>query len=368
MASSRSTFEDNQSITNALQQKLKAIEQKSGLEAAQTAILEFLRDEPDSYQAFLALARLLMKQKKYDEALRAAEKAKSLSPMESDPHVALGFVLLRMKNIDAAAAAFADAIRLTPNSARAHLGAAIVKVFEDDYDDAMVLCELALDLDPSLERAYELIARIQTRKGRVDLAIEELNRLVAKNPSNVRAVKAYLQLMRAEGRDQEAITALKDVLERHEQGDRFTAADRKVMNMVSLAAVKSGRPEVAVEQYRRVMDAGSKLVLDQAVFASALIENGELDEAERQIEEISTRPAFLPVALTLYGDLALKSGDPDEAVDCYRKACKAANGDGLPPESAAGAKTLDETARLWMAHTRKVILAEIRRRRRGGAD
>ncbi len=362
MASSRPTDPAAHRATDIVQQ-FRVIEKEEGVEAAQAAILDYLRVEPDAFQGFVALARILLKQGKCDDALRAAQKAKALAPMYVDAPIAIGLVHLRMKDVDSAAAAFAEALRLEPNSARAHLGAAVVKLLEDDLDGALLLCEHVIDLDPSIERAYELMARIQKKRGRTDIAIDKLNALLQQNPSNVRAVKAYIQLMRAEGREQEAVAALKDNLQNHERGAEISTADRKVIDMVLRAAMRSERPDVAVDQFRRMIDAGLNRPIDRALLIMSLIENGELAEAEERIREIPSRPALRPVALFLYGNLALNSGDAAEATNCFRKACAAASAEGLPEEQAAGADTVDELAKLWMVHARKTLITTIRNRR-----
>ena len=362
VASSQSTNSDSHRTTDFVQQ-FRLIEKEEGVEAAQKAILDYLSIEPNAFQGFVALARILLKQGLCDDALRAAQKAKQLSPMNVDAPIAMGLVYLRMNDVDNAAAAFAEALRLEPNSARAHLGAAVVKFLVGDLDDALLLCEHVIELDPSIERAYELRARIQQKRQRSDIAIDELKSLLERNPSNVRAVKAYIQLMTSEGREQDAIAFLKENLEKHGLKDELSAADRKVIDMILRAAVRSERPDVAVDQFRKMIGAGISRPVDRALFIMSLIENGDLKEAESLIEEIPPRPALRPIALFLYGHLAQKSGDPREAVDCFRKACAAGKVKALSDENITNVATVDELANLWMVHLRKTLLKSFRDRR-----
>ena len=104
--------------------QIREIEKTQGPAAAERALVAMLRDGEQSHMAFLALARVLLKQQKYEDAVRAATKAKSLAPLEANGSILLGLIGLRTKDIDQAAEAFADAIRLDPYSTRAHLGAA----------------------------------------------------------------------------------------------------------------------------------------------------------------------------------------------------------------------------------------------------
>ena len=102
--------------------EIRKIEKSQGPAAAEKATVALLRDGEQSPEAFGALARILMKQQKFEDAKRAAMKARALAPLEAEPSILLGLIALRSKDIDAAATSFADAIRL---------------ILEDRRDDAL---------------------------------------------------------------------------------------------------------------------------------------------------------------------------------------------------------------------------------------
>lgn len=336
--------------------QVRKIERTSGLAVAERALVDILREGPPSHQGFLALSRVLVKQRKFDDALRAAAKAKSLAPLEADPLIAVGLVNMRLRDRASAATAFAEAIRLDPNSARAHLGAAAVKMADESYDDALALCEKVLDLDPTMERARELVARIQMKQGRTDLALAELKSIVEKNPENQRVLRAYVRLMRREDRGEEALHFL-------EADAAANPDDRYRARRLALVGALSGDASYATEQYEERLNQGEVGIPDKVRFIMALIQAGDADRARAEIATLGDQKVLRPIVAKLNGDIAFKAEDPAGAVAHYQAACRSARVDMLDPAAEAGAITEMEKARLWRAHTRKAIMAAARSRR-----
>lgn len=336
--------------------EVRNIEKTQGLEAAERAIVDILREGPQTHQGFIALARVLMKQRRFDDALRAAQKARALAPLEVDPVVAVGLASLRLQDHAAAATAFAEAIRLDPRNAHAHLGAAAVKLADESYDDAIELCERVIDLDPSLERAHELIARVNMKKGNKDQAVTELQSLVQKNPENRRALRAYLRLMRAESRVDEALAFLEAESDAHPE-------DRRRADVLAKAGARIGRADYATEQYERRVEDGEARTGDKVRYAMSLVQAGDNDRARAVMAELGQQNALKPVVAKLEGDIAWKAGQHEEALRAFQEACRLARVDPLDPGAEAAAPDLAERTRLWRAHARKSIMSAVRDRR-----
>lgn len=335
---------------------IREIERTSGVAAAERALVEILREGPQTHQAFLALSRVLIKQKKFEDAIRAAEKAKSLAPLESSPLIAVGFVKMRQRELSDAAEAFAEAIRLDPNSTRAHLGAAAVKMADESYDEALSLCEKVLDLDPTMTRAHELVARIQMKKGQTDEALAELRSIVQKSPENQRVLRAYLQLMHREKRDDEALKFLEAEAKAHPE-DKIRAR-----RLARVAAV-SGDASYATKQYEERAKQGKVGVANKLRFIIELIRAGETERAQTEMASLGDSKLLRPVVAKLNGDIALKSDDADEAIRHYQTACRAARVEMLDSTAEGEATTPLEKARLWRSHTRNAIASAARSRR-----
>ncbi|QGX99850.1 tetratricopeptide repeat protein [Roseovarius faecimaris] len=340
--------------------QVKQLEREQGPEAAERALIPLVREFPDAHQAYAALARVLMKQKKNDYAARAAEKAAALAPLEARQHTLLGVSRLRNDDLPGASAAFAQALQLDKKFAPAIVGAAAVKMADENFDDALALCDRALDIDPSLERASELVARINMKQGKTDAAVEELRRLVEQGGKNNRALRAYLRLMRKEGRLDEVVSLAEESLATAPATPQSVA---RYARMVGFA----GQPELAVKQYRALIETGNAREVDRVRYIAALIGAGQLDEARAMIPTLKDRPAMKPLKDKLNGDVALASGRPDAAIELYAAACSGARAPEPDPQELAGLSG-EELAQAWQSYTAKALRAALREHRQGRND
>ena len=342
--------------------KIREIERSQGLAPAERALVEFIREEAaTSPEAFLALARMLSKGKRFDDALRAAQKARALAPLEVEPLLMGGMVLLRKRDHAEAGEMFAKALQLDRNSARATLGAAAVKLAEEDFPAAEMLCDRVLEIDPEMERAHELAARVQMKQGKTAAAIDKLKALIATAPDNKRALKAYLGLLNREGRGDEAVQFLEAEVAAHPE-------DRRRQRLLSVMAARAGNTELATAPFRERIEAGTANTSEKVRFAMTLIEAGEMDQARAAIAQLGGQAVLKPIMSKLEGDIALKSGDPAAAIVSYQAACKQARIDLLPQEDADKSESPEALARLWKQHVSKLVLAAARSRRASRAE
>jgi tetratricopeptide (TPR) repeat protein len=336
---------------------LKQLERDAGPEAAEKAIIGLIREFPEAAQAYAALARVLMKQKKSDYAARAAEKAAALAPLDAKQHTLLGVARMRNDDLTGATAAFMQALQIDKNFVQAIVGAAAVKMADENYDDALALCDRALDLDPSMQRAHELVARINMKQGKPEAAAEELRSLLEHDGSNDRALKAYLRLMRKEGKLDDVVSLAQTNLSTEPATPHSVA---RYARMVSFA----GKPDLAVEQYRSLIETGAAREVDKVRFVAALIAAGQLDEAREVIEGLKDRRAMKPLKEKLNADIELASGRPEKAIGLYRTACTSARIDGL--DDAQG--TPQQQAEAWQSYTAKALREALREHRNEKAN
>lgn len=339
--------------------QLKHLEREQGPEEAERALISLIREFPEAHQAYAALARVLMKQKKNDYAARAAEKAAALAPLEARQHTLLGVTRMRNDDLQGASAAFAQALQLDKKFAPALVGAAAVKMADENFDDALALCDRALDIDPSLERASELVARINMKQGNPDAAADELRKLLEQGGNN-RALRAYLRLMRKEGRLDEVVSLAEESLATAPATPQSVA---RYARMVGFA----GQPELAVEQYRSLIETGNAREVDRVRYVAALIGAGQIEEARAVIPTLRDRPAMKPLKDKLNGDVELASGRPEAAVELYASACNSARAAEPDAQELAGLSGTD-LAQAWQSHTAKALRAALREHRqaRGG--
>lgn len=328
---------------------IRDLEKAEGPQAAEKALIALIAENQQSHQAYMALTRLLMKQKKFDYATRAADRAVELSPMQAEPVVMAGFARMRAGDRDGAGAAFVDALRIDASSARATLGAAMLKLADESYEDALELSERAVALDPTVERAHQLIVRINMKMGNTSEALEELKTLIDAEGSGQKALRTYARLMRDEGRLDEALA------------DAAAAAkDGKSMGRLARLASLSGKPDVAIAEYRALLEQGALRDTDRVRFVRLLIVDRAFDDARAQIAELSDRRVIKPIKHTLKGDVAMAEGSYGAAVMQYRKACKSAGIDGLDTNGLEDDANAQDTAKAWARHATQGVRQALR--------
>ncbi|WP_372884150.1 tetratricopeptide repeat protein [Shimia sp.] len=340
--------------------EIVAVGRESGAPAAEQLVVEFLQNKPKSSEAFIVLSRILLKQGKLDDAVRACEKARQIEPMQVEPLNGLGLVFLRKKDHAAAEKCFAEAIALDASSRRAHHGILSIRYAAGEYDAAQKVADHILTLKPDDARAEEMKLRIHLKQGDREGAIALLKSVLLRNAKHDTACKAFLRLMRSEGREEEAYRFV-------EQDAKDHPEDLARARRLARIAFQSGRTEAAVVQYRHIIEEGSTRPDDRVLYISALIANRQLREAEALIATLGDRRVVTPVAGKLRGDIALAKGNPGEAVEQYRAACEAARVEPVAARAEARCKGVEERARLWSSHARKMIMArlkELRRKRR----
>ena len=330
---------------------IRRLERADGSEAAERALIELIRSEPDNRLAYAALTRVLMRQRKYDYAVRAAERSAALAPLEPEAAILVGFAKMRADDRDGAAMAFRDALALDAHSPRAMMGAAILKMADENYDDALELCERAVEVDPSLEQAHQLIIRINMRQGRTGEALSELQKQLDSGDINERALRNYVRLMNQEGRVEEAI----DNLAKLAGGGSLSRA-----RFARLAAM-SGKPDRAVEEYRKLVDRGEAKISDQIRLVSFLIRGGQLEEARKAAGNFPKARVLRPFQQRALGDVTLAEGKPDAAIVHYRRACKLARVD-MPDEADVTGETPEDSARLWARYAQRAVRDGLRHR------
>lgn len=161
---------------------------------------------------------------------------------------------------------------------------------------------------------------------------------------NDRALRAYLRLMRKEGKLDDVVSLAEANLSTDPATPRSVA---RYARMVSFA----GKPDLAVTQYRSLIESGAAREVDKVRSVAALIAAGHLDEARSVIKGLKDRRAMQPLKEKLNADIELASGRPEKAIDLYRTACTSARVDGLD----GAQRTPQEQAEAWKSYTAKAL-------------
>ena len=137
------------------------------------AALAAIRMDRTNCYAYYALALANVYTESFAAALRAAEKAVSLSPSFALGHIALGMATLFSGDAPGAIPPFERGLELNrndPHSFHWHNALALARLFSGDADGAMQAALMSLRVRPQWRAAMQTIAGSCAAAGRVDEA------------------------------------------------------------------------------------------------------------------------------------------------------------------------------------------------------
>lgn len=287
---------------------------------------------PDSTLAHLRLAETYQRRSNLDEAAREFRLASALDPTATRPLDELGDILYRQQRFDRAADTYGRILRLDDRSARVGYKLALARYGEGEVDlalravtqslaldphsadasyllglclrhlhrdsDALKAFEQAATLAPAMLAVHEELADLYRRVGRSTDEIDQLQTLVALDRGHVeRAVALALAHHRA-GHDDLAVLTLGQALERAPDDPSVYGA----LGQIWLDRAKDDRALLrkareALERAANRPDASSETL---TTYARALLQDGDLDEAERILQQATTRFPVDPAAFLQY--------------------------------------------------------------------
>lgn len=199
---------------------------------------------PDNAGCYANLSDVLRVQKRFDEAVAAAQRALELQPGFANAHNNLGNVLSDMGRLDEAAAAYRRTVGLTPGDAEVHANLGNVLRIMGHREEALQAFQKVVDLQPDSAAAHLGLGSALRDQGRLEAAIAEFQRAVQLQPASAEAHNSLGAALRALGRTGPAIAV----------GRRATQLQpdfAEAFNNLANALRDQGRLEEACAAYRR---------------------------------------------------------------------------------------------------------------------
>lgn len=179
------------------------------LENARNSLAQMFSVSPDSGMAYLALAKLMVREHKVEAAVPQIEAALRLDPRLAMAHFLLGEIDLYQSNVQGAIAEFQKEQAVNPTLWLVYwrLGDAYMRLAK--YDEAESVLKKAIWLNEASPGAFMLLGEIALKKNDPALASGFLERALAIDPQNADAHDALAAAYKALGRDAEANQQLK---------------------------------------------------------------------------------------------------------------------------------------------------------------
>lgn len=302
---------------------------------------------PDSMLAHLRRGETYQRRGELDEAARDFRTAAALDPTATRPLEALGDVLYQLQRFERAAEIYERDLGLDNRSAEVSYKLALARYRHGNFDSALETLAETVRLKDNLADAHYLMGLCFREKRRHDQAIQALEKAIVLSPGFVAAREELADLYGAADRRADEI----------EQLQLLAALDRDRVERqvaVGLAHARAGHPDVAVVTlgnalerapdqplvYRalgqvwldvaesrsdrvalsKALEALGRVATDPeatsdvlTLYGRALIQDGQLEAAERTLQLATTRYPIEPTALVFYATAAERQSHVDVA-------------------------------------------------------
>lgn len=275
---------------------------------------ESIAANPSDVGALTALADLERSQGKNEEAQRLFEQARAANTAALAPRLELGRLALQRGDIALAQDVSVEAERIEEDNPRVWLLRAMVTAQANDTANlARYLDRLQVYLNqrPADAPSYWLpVGDLQRRVGRTELARGTLERALPDSATEHNALVALIQLETSGG----SIDKARSYLARLEKAGADPALCAELDGDIAL---KSGKPDAAIELYSKAAQRGSARGV--AKLAETLAGQGEVDRAVNTLETwLKTNPDDRDAARQL-ASIELGSGNSSEAIAGFER-------------------------------------------------
>src|SRR6185503_19662837 len=323
-----------------------------------------LEKQPKYIPARLLSLRLLLADRKHDEAMAAAQalvKDEPGSAAAAEAFLAIGAVEASRDRTDDAARAFQETLKIDPRSVRAAIDLGRVYLAAGFMDRAETYIKQATDLQPANPVARSLMVRLAIAKGDVARATSELatlekaypNSLAVQNLSATRhlatgrvdaARAAYAKVAAIQPNDLESLQGLiavdlaqnrkKEAVDRVDAALKRMAPSSELLMMAARTYGASGDMKRTEEALKKAIDVDPHRLVAYGLLGSFYVSQKRLADARDQFTEIITRNPRSVSANTMLDMIMEAQGDAKAAETQYQKTL------GIDPESPVAANNL----------------------------
>jgi tetratricopeptide (TPR) repeat protein len=289
-------------------------QQHGDLNSAVKLYTAAVSSDPTLFQAYYQRATALLALDREKEAEADLKKVTELEPRFARAHRALGQIWLDRGQTEAAARELAQAAELEPKltGVRIYYASALLKLGKPE--PAIEHLHAAIELHEATALAYALLGVAEERLGKLSEAFADYSRAIELDSSNATAHEGRGRLLEARGEVGKAI-------------DEYSAAYRSQPSReaaVKLADLhrRAGQLQAAIQLYRRLLLERPDDLASRLEMACLMADNGQPDEAEKEIARVVAAKPNDAKLLVRVGDFYYKE-KPALAVDYYRRSVEA---------------------------------------------
>ena len=278
--------------------------------------------EPTNYAARVDMANMLIAAKFYSQAKEQLDVLTDKQPNNPDVHVAVANYKDHQGDLGGALQEMQKAISLDPNRAPTFLNMAMLQLQAQQFDAAEASFKKAVSLDPkSMDGQMALGGFLQAR-GRLPEAEEQFKHAISVDPKNPDPRSALVRLYMVEGKSGDAESFLRQT--KTDLSD--VPAGYRMLGDFYFA---TGDLDKAVTEYQSVHKDHPKDVQTKKNYIQLLILKNRLEEARKLNDELLKAAPSDNDALIFRGQINMRDGHLDDAVNALQTALKADPGNAV---------------------------------------
>jgi tetratricopeptide (TPR) repeat protein len=297
-------------------------------------------------ERFYHIGNVHLNEARYDEAIKAYQRAIELDSLFAEAHCYLGNAYYHLANNSEAVAFYQRAIRLDSTFIPSYHNLAVAHGQEGRYPEAIAQLQKALRIDPGVAGSYRFLAFFYKEQGDYDRAEETLLQAIKADSTDVQTLQTLGSFYRLLGRGQEA----ESWLLRAVRLDPTSAESRRELGLIYTNSERYREAEEMLRQAIKIDPGHSKAHHNLATLLSiqGRFEEGQiLQERSQNLSRHSDQIVHLkkllgenPDDLEIYYHLGFSYAELGQ----YQKALKAF--ETLLERNPDHVKTLDVLSRL----------------------
>ncbi len=286
------------------------------IEDAMAKVRRVLAEDASILEAHFVLGNLFVKQEDWDGAINAYREALALDPEYLSAVLGLADAYRLAERYDEAAAGYRRLLDLDPNDNKAHYHLAEIHAAREEYEEALAVLERLETTGEQRAPAHNLKGQCLLSLGRLDEAEAELRRALEMDDRLSDAWYNLALLFEERGDGSGAIEAYETRLE-------MAPKDfRSHFNLARLLGAM-GDPVRMEASFRAALEANPDFAVGYLYLAKALLDRGELTEAEGAALRglsLDPEPGMAPFGHFVLADIYNRQGRLAEAEREVRRA------------------------------------------------
>ncbi len=240
--------------------------------------------------------------KRPDEAARAAAEYVKKHPKDSAAHLLYGTALIAAGQRDKARAEYSEAYKLDPKNLAALLSLGSLDTLEGHYADADGRFETVLKMDPRNAVAMTARGQLAALQGDKAGAVKWFKQAISAAPKSATAYVALVMLYSGNGQFDEAVSTAKQLLAANPDNPA-------ALNALGAAQLNAGHHTEALKPLQQATDLAPQVTLYRTNLARAQLLNKDTKAAQDNLDKVIKADPGQVTAVTLRSFMKLQNHD-----------------------------------------------------------